>query len=169
MVMLFAALAAGGFTMLERGRIRTAWAVLAGLAVIFAVVWTALRVDLTRLTNELALRGKAQHGLRDLLDDPAVRAARHCGPVLTPNHRLIPDVRWIMNLPDGQVVARTDLEGAARVHSGIAILPARRSILQRQGFDPVDKSPQDTANVLPPPGYVRIATTAYYAAYARCT
>ena len=89
--------------------------------------------------------------------------------MLTPNHRLIPDVRWIMNLPDGQVVARTDLERAARVHSGLAILPARRSILLRQGFDPVDDSPQDTANVLPPAGYVRIATTPYYAAYARCT
>jgi len=169
MVMLFAAVAAGGFTVLEHGRIRTAWTVLAGLAIVFAVLWTALRVDLTKLTNELALRGKAQQGLRDLLDDPAVRAAKHCGPVLTPNHRLIPDVRWIMNLPDGQVVARTDLEGAARVHSGIAILPARRSILLRQGFDPVDNSPQDTANVLPPAGYVRIATTPYYAAYARCT
>ncbi len=110
MVMLFAAVAAGGFTLLEHGRARTAWTVLAALAVLFAVVWTALRVDLTRLTNELALRGKAQTGLRQLLDDPAVRAAKHCGPVLTPNHRLIPDVRWIMNLPDGQVVARSDLQ-----------------------------------------------------------
>ena len=64
MVMLFAAVAAGGFTILEHGRIRTAWTVLAGLAILFAVVWTALRVDLTKLTNQLALRGKAQHGLR---------------------------------------------------------------------------------------------------------
>ena len=30
MVMLFAAVAVGGFTMLERGRMRTAWTVLAG-------------------------------------------------------------------------------------------------------------------------------------------
>ncbi len=168
MVMMFAAVAVGGFTMLERGRMRTAWAVLAALGVLFAIFWTATRVDLTRLTNELALRGESRAALRTLLSDPAVRAAKRCGPVLTPNHRLIPDVRWIMNLPEDQVVARTDLPSAARVHGGLAILPARRSILLRQGFDPVDDSPQDTANVLPPAGYVRIATTPYYSAFARC-
>lgn len=168
MVMLLAGVAVGGFTMLEHGRARTAWAALAAAGVLLAIVWTALRVDLARLTNELALRGDARVSLRTLLDDPAVRAAERCGPVLTPNHRIVPDVRWIMDLPDGRVIARSDEAAAPGVRSGLAILPARRSILLRHGFDPVDDSPRDTANVLPPPGYVRIATTPHYSAFARC-
>ena len=168
MVMVFAAVAVGGWTMLEHGRARTAWTVLAALGVAFALVWTLLRVDLARLGNELTLRGDARVGLKTLLDDPQVRAAARCGPVLVPNHRLIPDVRWIMDLPEDRVVARSDEAAAAKVRSGVAILPARRSILLRNGLDPVDDSPRDTANVLPPAGYVRIAGTAFYAAYARC-
>ena len=169
MVMLFAGVAVGGWTMLEHGRARTAWTVLAALGVAFALVWTLLRVDLARLGNELTLRGDARVGLKELLDKPQVRAAARCGPVLVPNHRLIPDVRWIMDLPEDRVVARSDEDAAAGVRTGLAILPARRSILLRNGLDPVDDSPQDTANILPPEGYVRIAGTAFYAAYARCT
>ena len=128
---------------------------------------------MTKIAKTVTSRGRvarppAPSALAPRDAEPAVKAARRCGPVLTPNHRLIPDVRWIMNLPADQVIARTDTASATRVHSGLAIVPARRSILLRQGFDPVDDSPQDTANVLPPAGYVRIAGTAYYAAYARC-
>ena len=114
MVMLFAAVAVGGFTMLEHGRARTAWTVLAAAAIAFALVWTLLRVDLTSLTNELRSAATRAPGCAHLLDDPEVRAAEHCGPVLTPNHRLIPDVRWIMNLPEDRVVARSDLASARR-------------------------------------------------------
>ena len=74
-----------------------------------------------------------------------------------------------MDLPEDRVIARSDTAAAAAVRTGVAILPARRSILLRNGFDPVDDSPQDTANVLPPKGYVRIAGTPFYTAYARCT
>jgi len=108
MVMVFASVAVGGWTMLEHGRARTAWTVLAALGVAFALVWTLLRVDLARLGNELTLRGDARVGLKTLLADPQVRAAARCGPVLVPNHRLIPDVRWIMDLPEDRVVARSD-------------------------------------------------------------
>jgi hypothetical protein len=168
MVMLLAAVAVGGFTLLRPGRMRTTWTVLACIAVALAVAWTALRVDLNRLTNELRLRGDARVGLKAVLDDPGVRAAARCGPVLVPNHRLIADVRWIMDLPADRVIARSDSAAAAGVRRGLAILPARRSTLLRNGFDPVDDSPRDTANVLPPAGYERIAGSAYYAAYARC-
>lgn len=168
MVMLLAGVAVAGWTMLEEGRARTAWTVLAGLGVAFAIVWTLLRVDIARLSSEMTLRGDAREGLKALLDDPAVRAAAACGPVLVPNHRLIPDVRWIMDLPEQRVIARSDEQRAAGVDTGLLILPARRSILLRHGFDPVDDSPQDTAHVLPPRGWDRIAGTAFYAAYARC-
>ena len=67
MVMVFAAVAIAGWTMLERGsRLRRVWAVAAALLVVYGVVFTATRVNLSRLDNELKFRGDAPR-----------RAARH--------------------------------------------------------------------------------------------
>ncbi len=168
MVMLFAGVAAGGWTMLRPGLPRKLWIAAAAAAIAFALVWTLLRVNLNGLFTELRFRGDSRAGLVALLDNPKVRAAVRCGPVTTPNHKLIPDVRWILNLPEHRVVARSDLPDAAKVHSGLAILAGNRAVLLRQGFNPTDTSPQDTAFNLPPAGYRWIAATPYYAAYARC-
>ncbi|CAB4873367.1 unannotated protein [freshwater metagenome] len=168
MVMVFAGVALGGWTMLERGRLRTGWIVLSCLVVAFGITWTALRVNVSQLTNELRQRGDARVGLRHLLDQPRVRAALACGPVLTPNHRLIGDVRWIMNLPESKVIARSDTARAAGVDAGLAIVPAWRSSLLRQGFDPVDVTVDDTLRAAPPLGWERIAVSEFYAAYAHC-
>ncbi len=168
MVMLFAGVAAGGWTMLQPGVARKVWIGAAAAAVAFALVWTLLRVNLNGLFTELQFRGDSRAGLAALLDNPKVRAAARCGPVTTPNHKLIPDVRWILNLPEHRVVARSDLPDAAKVRSGLAILAGNRAVLLRQGFNPTDTSPQDTAFNLPPAGYRWIAATPYYAAYARC-
>ena len=135
MVMVFAAVALTGWTMLREGRARRVWALLALGAVLFGVVWTALRVDLTRLDNELNFRGNSHNSLVDLLDDPKVRAAAKCGPVLTPNHRLIPDVRWILDLPEDRVIARSDSASAEGVNTGLAILAGSRQVFLRQGLD----------------------------------
>ncbi len=168
MVMLFAAVAVGGWTMLQSGRSRTAWMILAGAGVAFALVWTLLRVNLTSLTNELRFRGDSRAGLVHLVDNPKVRAAAKCGPVTTPNHKLVPDVRWLMNLPENRVIARSDLPKSKDVTYGLAILAGNRTVLLRQGFNPDDDSPQDTSYNLPPAGFERIAATPYYSAYARC-
>ena len=169
MVMVFAAFAVGGFTVLEHGRARTAWTVAAGLAILFAIGWTALRVDLRRLTGELTFRGDSRAALRQLLDEPQVRAAAKCGPVTTPNHKLIPDVRWILDLPESKVIARSDTASSGGVDRGLALFAARRSVLLRQGFNPDDDSPEDTLLNVPPPGYVRVGGNDFYAAYARCS
>ncbi len=168
MVMLFAAVSVGGFTLLRPGRTRRAWAILAGLAVVFAAVWTATRVDVRRLTAELVFRGDSRPALVSLLKAPAVTRALRCGPVTVPNHKLIPDVRWILDLPESGVVARSDVRTAAKVRGGVAILPARRSVLLRQGFNPDIVTAADTAFSLPPEGYERIAFNEFYSAYGRC-
>ena len=168
MVMLFAAAAVAGFTMLEQGRLRRAWAILSAIALLGGITWTALRVDLTRLDNELSFRGNSRESLGDLLDDPKVRAAVRCGPVTTPNHKLIPDVRWILDLPENRVIARSDVARAAKVTTGVAILSGSRTVFLRQGLDPEDDSVADTLRNIPPAGYERIAVTAFYSAYARC-
>ena len=169
MVMLFGAVAVGGWTMLVDGRARKAWAVLALAGVLFAGVWTALRVDLRRLTSELRFRGDSRQALTRLLDEPAVRAALKCGPVTTPNHKLIPDVRWILKLPEQDVVARSDVASAAGVDRGLALFAARRSVLLRQGLNPDDDSPEDTLRNVPSAGWVRVGGNCFYAAYARCS
>jgi len=168
MVMLFAAVTAGGWTMLRSSRVRTLWIAAAAAAVVFAAAWTLARVNLSSLFTELQFRGDSRASLVKLLDDPKVRAALRCGPVTTPNHKLIPDVRWILNLPEHRVVARSDLPSAAKVHYGLALLAGNRAVLMRQGFNPTDTSAQDTEFNLPPTGYLWIAATPYYAAYARC-
>jgi hypothetical protein len=186
-IMVFAAVAIAGWTMLERGRLRMLWAVAALLLVAYGVVFTATRVNLSRLDNELTFRGTAHASLHDVLDDPKVRAGLKCGPVSVPNHKLIPDVRWIADLPDGEVLARSEalrvipptVKGAerdkqqARIDAvkreieagGVQIIPNQRLALFRQAFVSKD---DETVTVLPLPGFERVAVSDYYAAYVRC-
>jgi Ni,Fe-hydrogenase I cytochrome b subunit len=180
-VIVFCALALAGWTMLaEETRARRAWAGAAAVLVLAGMVWTAVHVNLGRLDNELQFRGAAHAALHDVLQDPAVRAGLRCGPVNVPNHKLIPDVRWIAGLPDRAVLARSEAryEGpdaarrarAARVErriaaGGVSIIPHQRAALFRQAL--VDET-DDPATVLPLPGYERRAVSSYYAAYVRC-
>jgi hypothetical protein len=181
MIMVFCAVALAGWTMLQEGsRLRTAWAIAAGLLVVYGVVFTATRVNLSRLDNELQFRGDSHAALHDVLDQPAVRRGMECGPISVPNHKLIPDVRWIEDLPDGRVIARSQgiykgddparIARAARVREevargGVAIFPHQRMALFKQAL--VEES-DDPATVLPIPGYVRVGVSSYYSAYVRC-
>jgi len=175
MIMVFCAVALAGWTMLRAGsRVRTAWAVGAGLLVVFGIVFTAIRVNVTRLESELRFRGDAHRGLHQVLAAPAVRAGLRCGPVSVPNHKLIPDVRWILDLGPGQVLARSQALNRTRAGrvvrrriatGGVALFPVERSAVLRQAL--VSEN-DDTRTVLPPDGYLRAAVSPYYAAYVRC-
>ena len=165
-LLVFAAVALGGFTMLRPGRLRTGWATVALLLVLAGAAFTATRVDLTRLTNELQFRGDAHTSLVHVLNDPAVKAALRCGPLTAPNHKLVPDARWILDLPSDKVLARADPDVKKRqISRGVGALrddalrdlPPRVHQPRRPDVDPV-----------PPPGWRRIATSEYVAAYARC-
>src|SRR4051794_40639838 len=166
MVMVFAAVALAGWTMLRRDLwIRKVWAVGAGLVIIYGVAFTATRVNFHVFDAELQLRGTSHRSLADLLDQPAVQAARRCGPVTTPNHKLVPDARWILGADADQVLARADPAAEARAGKGVSIFVVNRAALLRQALvadtdDPVDN--------VPLPGFRRLAFTPYYAAYVRC-
>ncbi|CAA9474395.1 MAG: hypothetical protein AVDCRST_MAG85-190 [uncultured Solirubrobacteraceae bacterium] len=181
MVMVFCAVALAGWTMLEPGsRLRKVWAVAAALLVVYGIVFTATRVNLSRLDNELAFRGDSHAALHDVLRQPAVKRGLACGPVSVPNHKLIPDVRWISDLPDGKVLARSEgfykgtdearIARAAGVRrtvaaGGVALYPHGRTALFKQAL--VEDS-DDPATVLPLAGYERVAVSNYYSAYVRC-
>ncbi|HEY3186469.1 MAG TPA: hypothetical protein VGJ70_03280 [Solirubrobacteraceae bacterium] len=168
MVMVFCGVALGGWTMLRPGlRGRLVWAIGAVALVAFGVAFTALRVSVGRLDSELRFRGDAHAALKHVLGDRAVRAGMRCGAVSTPTHKLIPDVRWVADLGAGRVVARADPSAAAQraARRGVALVVTGRGALARQVF--VDSTVDPLVN-LPPAGFRRVATSAYYAAYVRC-
>ena len=167
-VMVFAAVALGGWTMLQAGRVQKLWAVASALLVVYGVVFTVTRVNFSTFTNELIFRGDSHASLKALLNNPKVRAGMRCGPVSTPNHKLIPDSRWILNAPVTKVIARSDATQRARIHRGVAIYATNRLSLLRSGFTAGVETPQDTANNIPMAGFTWVAATAYYGAYVRC-
>ena len=128
-LLVFAAVGVGGFTMLRPGRLRTGWMVTSIVLVLAGVIFTATRVDLTKLTNELQFRGDAHASLVSVLHKPAVERALRCGPLTAPNHKLVPDARWILDLPRDRVLARADPDGP-HPRRGVGALrhePLRRS------------------------------------------
>jgi hypothetical protein len=166
MVMVFAAVALAGWTMLREGLLlRKLWAVAAAAIVIYGIAFTATRVSFHNFDGELKLRGNSHRSLVDLLDQPAVRAARRCGPVSTPNHKLVPDARWILGASASEVVPRADDTEAQRIKKGVSIFVVDRGALLRQALVADTDDPFDN---LPLPGFRRLAFTDYYAAYVRC-
>jgi hypothetical protein len=169
-VMVFAAVFIAGWTMLEHGTVwRRVWATGALAIVIFGIVFTATRVNLTQLRNELQFRGDAHVALERVLHDPEVVRALRCGPVYVPNHKLIPDVRWILDSAQDDVLARSNVRSkknrVAPPERGVVILVHNRPALFKQAFVTDN---DETADNLPPAGYLRAATSQYYGAYVRC-
>ena len=62
-LMVFAAVAVGGWTMLVPSRVRTAWMLGAAVIVILGAAYTATHLNLSRFDNELRFRGQAHDDL----------------------------------------------------------------------------------------------------------
>jgi hypothetical protein len=193
-LMVLAAVAVGGWTMLVPGRVRTLWMVGAVVIVVLGVGYTATRLNFSRFDNELRFRGQAHTDLTEVLNDPKVKAGLRCGPLTGPNHKIIPDARWIAGLGDGSVLAREwigrierqqsdaaagvvrkgekvqppsaeDLALARSADRGVAIVVTSRfAIFKHAWSDPND----DPLIQVPPAGFQRVKTTRFYAAYVRC-
>jgi hypothetical protein len=167
-VMVFAAVAAAGWTMLVSRRARRVWAAASVLLIVYGFAYTVTHVTFSAFTSELAFRGDSHASLKALLHNPKVRAGMRCGPISTPNHKLIPDTRWILKAGPHEVIARSDARQRRRIRHGVAIYAANRLSLLRSGFTTGDNSVQDTFNSIPMPGFTWVAATAYYGAYVRC-
>ena len=83
-----------------------------------------------------------------------------CGPLTFPNYRLVPDSRWLLDLPARRVGARS----ARRRTRGVAMFVLGVKELKRYGFA-AGASP--STNV-PDPGFVPIARNRRFSAYAAC-
>ena len=161
-MLVFAAVAAGGWTLLEPSPLRTAWALAAGVAVAVVAVVTVLNLNLRHFEDELGYRGGAHRSLARILETPGVRAGLRCGDITVPNHKLIPDVRWLADLPASRVRARVVERDQRR---GVALVVLGRFAILKQAWT---TSTDPAAVQLPPEGFRRVARNRDYAAYARC-
>jgi hypothetical protein len=163
-LLVFAGVFLGGFTMLRAGRLRTAWTALSAAVVLFGVVFTATQVRLDLFDSELTFRGAAHDDLVQVLHAPAVQEGLRCGPLTVPNHKLVPDSRWILDAPRDRVIPRADPE-APDPRRGVALVVTSRFAVFKHAWSNDTDSPLIQS---PPAGWERVATSDFYAAYARC-
>jgi hypothetical protein len=156
--------ALAGWTMLEPGRVRTGWMAAATAAVLIGAGYTAVHLDFSYFALQLRFRGEAHRDLAQVLHSAPVRAGLRCGPLSTPNHKLVPDSRWIAGLRDGRVTARANRRTAHPARGVALVVTSRFAILQQAWTNPLD----DPRIQLPPPGFRRAANSPLYAAYVRC-
>ncbi len=163
-LLVFAAVTIGGWTMLRPGTwARRVWLGLAVVVLLYGVAFTVTRVNLSRFQNELQFRGDAHDALAGVLRADGVSEGLRCGPLTLPNHKLVPDARWILDLPFDRVQPRADPD--VRQRSGVALYVTSRFALFKYALS----SPDDPATVqVPPAGWERVAVNEYFAAYVRC-
>jgi hypothetical protein len=163
-LLVFAAVAIAGFTMVRRGVVRTAWMAASGALVLFGVLFTVTHVRLDTFDAELTFRGDAHRDLVAVLESPQVQKALKCGPLTESNHKLVPDSRWILDLPVDRVIPRAE-PGAPHPKRGVALVVTSRFAVFKHAWS---NDPDSPLVQLPPAGWKRIATGDFYTAYARC-
>ena len=166
-LLLFATYALAGWARLEKtSRARGPWLTAAILAVLIGAGYTATRLSPSDMVTQLHERTQIRSELAAVLHDPAVARTRACGPVTVPNHKLLPEVRWALALPEHGVRARSDdalLPGAPGVAITVQPLYEKRPALN------VYEVPADGAGLnLAPVGYVKLAETRRFTAWGLC-
>jgi hypothetical protein len=169
MIMIFAAVALGGWSMLRPGVVQWLWAGAAVVAVLGGVLYTTSHLKSNVFTENLKFRGDSHRALAHLLDDPKVRSALRCGPLSVPNHKLIPEARWLLKAGKNRVLARSDTATYKHTHRGVALFTIdRTAFVIEQLADPTVPYKIVQRELIPQPGFTRIRTNGYFSAYARC-
>jgi len=165
---VFAGYALTGWTQMADGsRWRPRWAVASAVAVALGVLWTAVHIDPRWIDRELELRARLRTSVEQLVDRPQIRAALRCGPLSVPNHKLIPALRWYLDMDGEQIIARSDLDRPAQT-GGVALAIATQ-FERRPDLNVYEAPVDEPKNIqVPPPGFTRIKGTRYYRAYTRC-
>jgi hypothetical protein len=170
-LMLFAAFAIAGWSRLPRGhRALRPWATGALLVIAGGVVFTATTFNPRYVNRELRLRDSVRRDLVEALESPQVRAARACGPISVPNHKLVADVRWLADADVDGVVARTDPTQMVRQRRGgvgLYVIGGTR-FLKHPAYGPFDQTEDSPAIQVPPPGFDRAKVGRYFSVYTRC-
>jgi hypothetical protein len=176
-LLIFCAVAIGGWAMLEPGSwLRRAWMVAAAALVLFGAVLAATTLSLSSLRTTLAYHEDFHKGLAVALADPAVKAElRRCPLVSLPDNKLIPDARWILD-STGQrdIVARSQARADAdkgapalenRILAGsVAVYPLGSAVF----FEAIVDVGDDPRDQIPLAHFKRIFTSRYYTVYGNC-
>lgn len=167
---LFAAFALGGWTMIAPGsRWTRPWAAAAVVLVVLGFAWTASRFSLEYIRWEIGSRQAVHADLRALLAEPRVEAARRCGPVTVPNHKLLPDVRFLLAAGEDEVVARTAMPDYGRDTPGAALYAVGgRRFLRHPAYGPFDQLNDSALVQVPGAAFQRVDRGRYLAAYVSC-
>jgi hypothetical protein len=161
-VCLFAGYGVAGFTTLEPGRVRTWWTRAAIGMGALGLVFVAIKAPVVnRLVAELRFIRSTHAELQAVLTAPAVQRSMRCGPLTFPNYRLVPDARWMLDLPPSRVGARSDRRSARGVEIVVLGSKERERFGRAAGADPSTNRPD--------PAFAPAARNARYAAYAACS
>jgi len=175
--LLFCALALGGWAMLEPGTaMRRVWMAGAAALLLYGVLTAATTLSLTSLRTTLAYHENFHTGLSAALGDGRVSSVlRRCPLLSLPNHKLIPDARWILDsVNQRNIVARSQARADAakgalglqrRIRAGsVAVYPLGAAVF----FEAIVDVGDDPRDQVPLAGFRRIYTSPYYAVYANC-
>jgi hypothetical protein len=176
-MLVFCAVAVGGWSMLEPGTVlRRVWVVGAALLILYGAASAANTLSLSSLRTTLADHENFHEGLASALHSPAVADELKSCPLLSlPNNKLIPDARWILG-STGQrdIVARSEasadeLKGSYQLEDrlrrgSVAVYPLGEAVF----VDAIVDVGDDPRNQVPPASYKRLYTSRYYAVYANC-
>jgi Dolichyl-phosphate-mannose-protein mannosyltransferase len=176
-LLLFCAVALGGWAMLEPGsKLRRAWMAGAAALILFGGASAAASLSLSSLGTTLAYHEDFHQGLALALHNPRVEAALKRCPLLSlPNNKLIPDARWILDsVGQHNIVARSQARAdvAKRAHAlenrirrgSVAVYPLGSAVFIEAIVD-IGDDPRDQ---VPLAGFKRIYTSRYYAVYGNC-
>jgi hypothetical protein len=176
-LLLFCAVAIGGWAMLEPGSgLRRGWMVGAAALILYGGVSVATTLSLSNLRTTLAYHEDFHEGLASALASPRVKVALGRCPLLSlPDNKLIPDARWILDsVGQHDIVARSqaraDVERGDhalqdRLNRGsVAVYPLGSAVF----FEAIVDVGDDPHDQIPQVGFRRIYTSRYYAVYANC-
>jgi hypothetical protein len=177
LALLFCALALGGWSMLEPGTaMRRVWMAGAAALLAYGALTAATTLSLTSLRTTLAYHENFHKSLSAALADRRVATVLHRCPLLSlPNHKLIPDARWILDTVNQRnIVARSQARADAgrgalalqrRIRAGsVAVYPLGAAVF----FEAIVDIGDDPRDQVPLAGFRRIYTGPYYAIYADC-
>jgi hypothetical protein len=135
-----------------------------------ALIWTAVHFHPGGAARELRVRVQIEAQLRTILASDTLRAARRCGPVSVPNHKLVPFVRLDLGASINDVIARSDLSVAQNVTGGAAlVMLGGNYVLYDAEYGPYGNGSRDPKSInYPPAGFHLALHTTYFNLYVNC-
>jgi hypothetical protein len=169
-LLVFAGFAIAGFTVLAADHpARRPWIVAAIVVAAGGAGFTLTHFHPGYIDRELTTRRQLREELDGVLHTPAFALARRCGPVTVPNHKLLPDTRWLLHAGAGAVLARSGLKDYGMETKGVHLFVSGPGMLENPTYGPLDPAVEDDPRIqVPGPGSRLIDRSRDFAVYATC-